>query len=512
MMNRKAPLLTSIGAALVAGLIMPVMAMAATSDSRNVIKSIDGHQVAGEVVLKIEGSKAPSFTSYRLENPARVVIDLGDAVLAGPASEIPIGLPSLPTVRTLMYEANGVSFARVVLETGVDRATKVDAEGSTLMIRVASADDGRALARRSNMDAVEAAKRVKVAESKLSEAQAKAAFLESEAARWQEQAASSAQALEAAKSEATVAAYRTKEETTAVAAANQELERRKHDLARAEAALTLAQAENLRSREAAASQLAEERARGAEAILEAKSQAELSLSQSAHERDVAMARAQAARLRLEEAETSLNAARAEVASLQTEVIKVRETADQRSLAEKRAREEAESLARNESAARRTLEAELDRLRKNGAFAMDGGHGLSPGARYAYADAEDGAGGENAGVPVDNRPKLMSMVGFQQRSDVSRVYVRTNEPARYSVSEQGKEIWLELENTRAATMNDLNHLDTRFFDTAVETVDPEEIGGAGTHIRVRIRMKTNVPYEVTRSGNEIRVDFRRQAGQ
>ena len=143
---------------------------------------------------------------------------------------------------------------------------------------------------------------------------------------------------------------------------------------------------------------------------------------------------------------------------------------------------------------------------------DAHEGLVPGVAYAYLqyqDPEDYAGGETGSIRVSNAPKVMSLVGFQQQGSISRVFIRTNEPVKYDVRPLGPDtIVIELANTRARTRNDLNHLDTRFFDSPVAIIDPEEIEGAQRYVRITIRLKQSVPYEVRQVDNEIQIDFQR----
>jgi len=468
---------------------------AARADARNVITRIESGQDEGGVFLRIVGSRAPSFTQYRLDAPSRVVIDLGDAVLAGPPAELPLDSPVMRSVRTLMYEARGVSFTRVVLETGDEVPYRIDTKNGDLFVRLDGKNLGRTLARKSTEDAVEAARRARAAEEKLAGATERVVQLQSEAQAWRKQAANSREALTKAREAAEVAGTKAQEEAQAVKAARSELSRRDAALAAAHDDLGSARS----------------KAADAEAALAtAREEARVELEHARHERDVALARAEGAKLRLDAAGSSLDSAHQKVEVLETQLSQMRTTAERSATEQVRAREEAEALARREATARGELEAKLQQLRDQGRLAADASAGARAGERYAWLQGAEGGetGGEAAGARVDNRPKVMSYVGFQQRPDVSRVYVRTNEPARYTVTQHGGEVWLEIENTRASSLNDLNHLDTRFFDSAVAMIDPEEIEGAGTHIRIRIRMKQNVPYEATRTDNEIRIDFRR----
>ena len=105
---------------------------------------------------------------------------------------------------------------------------------------------------------------------------------------------------------------------------------------------------------------------------------------------------------------------------------------------------------------------------------------------------------------------MTLVGFRQESTGSRVFVRTNEPVRYSVTRGEKMVVLELENTRIAESNNTRALDTSFFDTAVAAVDAD--AGPSRTVRVAIRLKEQVPYQTHQEGNEVSIEFQRPAGR
>ena len=100
---------------------------------------------------------------------------------------------------------------------------------------------------------------------------------------------------------------------------------------------------------------------------------------------------------------------------------------------------------------------------------------------------------------------LTLVGFQQQPSTSRVFVRTNEPVRYSVSEGSKQVVLELENTRIDLSNNTHSLDTSFFETAVNRVDPEAGGG---HARIVIQLKEQVSFRTKQEGNVISLEFQR----
>jgi hypothetical protein len=100
-----------------------------------------------------------------------------------------------------------------------------------------------------------------------------------------------------------------------------------------------------------------------------------------------------------------------------------------------------------------------------------------------------------------------LVGVRQEPEGSRVFIRTNEPVRYNVSNEGDTVLvLELENTRIAESNNTLPLDTSFFNTAVAQVDPS--AGPSGSVRVSIRLKQAVTYQMRQEGNELSIEFPR----
>jgi hypothetical protein len=113
------------------------------------------------------------------------------------------------------------------------------------------------------------------------------------------------------------------------------------------------------------------------------------------------------------------------------------------------------------------------------------------------------------VEISGAHKHMTWVGFQQTKQSSRVFVKTNVPVEYRVSEEGQNIIvLELENTSIPKRNNRRFLDTRFFDSAVSMIVPREVGGVSRSVRIEIQLKNRVPYRAGREDNMVFVSFER----
>jgi len=115
----------------------------------------------------------------------------------------------------------------------------------------------------------------------------------------------------------------------------------------------------------------------------------------------------------------------------------------------------------------------------------------------------------ARVEISGATKNMTWVGFQQTTESSRVFVKTNEPVKYRVTEEGEDlIVLELENTRIPTRNNRRFLDTHFFSTAVTMITPKEIESVSRNVRIEIQLRNRVPYSAGQEDNVVYVRFER----
>jgi hypothetical protein len=113
------------------------------------------------------------------------------------------------------------------------------------------------------------------------------------------------------------------------------------------------------------------------------------------------------------------------------------------------------------------------------------------------------------VEISGALKDMTWVGFQQTMEASRVFIKTNAPVRYHVSEEGNNlVVLELENTRIPLRNNSRFLDTHFFATAVTMITPREIEGVSRNVRIEIQLRDKVPYSAGQDENMVYLDFQR----
>ena len=113
------------------------------------------------------------------------------------------------------------------------------------------------------------------------------------------------------------------------------------------------------------------------------------------------------------------------------------------------------------------------------------------------------------LDVSHELKDLERVGFQQFVDISRVFIRTTEPVRYTVDTSRPEvIAVVLENTGVSVFNNRRFLDTRFFNSAVSFVEPKVIEGPSPSVRIEIRVRRPVAFREIQNDTLLAFDFPR----
>ena len=136
-------------------------------------------------------------------------------------------------------------------------------------------------------------------------------------------------------------------------------------------------------------------------------------------------------------------------------------------AQKKSQEDAARAEAQRKAQEETARTEAERRAPAGATVVAQADTPKPAMREA-SDARPVP--SSAGAEVSARRKTVMLVGFSP--DKSRVFVRTSEPVRYTVSQaDDRTVVLELENTTIQRSNDCRLLDTRFFGGPVVNLAP-----------------------------------------
>jgi len=126
-------------AALFLATLIASSGMARAGDAKlNVISKVDAKDQGGSVVVTIEGSKPPSFTTFSMVDPPRFVIDLADGRFQNVPENIRVGGGTVLVVKSLSYGGEGTSIARILItfQSEVD-PPGVSAEGNAVVVRIA---------------------------------------------------------------------------------------------------------------------------------------------------------------------------------------------------------------------------------------------------------------------------------------------------------------------------------------------------------------------------------------
>jgi hypothetical protein len=489
----------AIMVALLACVMVPALALAQEGQAPGNLNTITGVNVTGGRV-EIVGTKKPNFTTFTMTDPPRLVIDISEAVFSGVGEEITVGNGTITGIRTASYGSDESAIARVLIGYEREVETDIQASGNALVVSVAGSG-GAAVAERPTPapgtapaaaatapGTTPAATPGATAEQSAVAAQADRQQQEKAAAQSAVAAQADRQQQEKAAAQSTAAAQadRQQQEKAAAqstAAAQADVEARRQAQARAEADRK-AQEEAARVSAQQAQQAEQRRLQEERAAKEAAAAAEKQRQQ-----DEARAAAEEKK-RQQTDERSRREAEAQAAA----EAKKRQQDEARAAAEEKKR-----LAAEERQARREeAQAAAEERKREQAEARQ--------ARVAQAETPRRAPVQGDSAGVSSRSKTMTLVGFQQAPTGSRVFVRTNEPVRYNVSEGNREVVLELENTRIAESNNTRSLNTSFFDTAVASVDAD--AGPSRTVRVAIKLKEQVTYETRQEGNEVFIEFQR----
>ena len=86
----KTPIQSFAGLALAGLLAVPARAAEPARSAQNQIRAIDVSDGQGALELAIRGTRAPSYTVFKLQDPPRLVVDLAGADVSGVGSPLAV--------------------------------------------------------------------------------------------------------------------------------------------------------------------------------------------------------------------------------------------------------------------------------------------------------------------------------------------------------------------------------------------------------------------------------------
>jgi type IV pilus assembly protein PilQ len=102
----------------------------------NVIRAIDVAEKDGSVELAIQGTRAPSYTVFKLQDPPRLVVDLAGADVSEVASPVEVGKAGVIAVSTAQYKDERSAVGRVIVALEGQRRYEVAPRADAVVVRI----------------------------------------------------------------------------------------------------------------------------------------------------------------------------------------------------------------------------------------------------------------------------------------------------------------------------------------------------------------------------------------
>lgn len=115
-------------------------ALAVASDARaadaNTISAVDVAEKDGAIELVIRGSRPPSYTVFKLQEPPRLVVDLSGADVSAVASPVEVAKGGVIAYSTAQYKDAKSQVGRVIVALDGPRRYEVQPRGDAVVVRV----------------------------------------------------------------------------------------------------------------------------------------------------------------------------------------------------------------------------------------------------------------------------------------------------------------------------------------------------------------------------------------
>ena len=102
----------------------------------NVIRGIGVSDTAGGVELEIRGTRAPSYTVFKLQDPPRLVVDLAGADVSAVAAPVAVKKAGVREVTTAQYQDDRSSVGRVIIALDAGARYEVAPRGDAVVVKV----------------------------------------------------------------------------------------------------------------------------------------------------------------------------------------------------------------------------------------------------------------------------------------------------------------------------------------------------------------------------------------
>jgi len=119
-----------------AGLLALPESGGAAPPGPNVIRAVDVADRDGAVEVEIRGTRAPSYTVFKLQDPPRLVVDVSGGDVSGVASPIRVDRGGVASVSTAQYQDEKTSVGRIVIALDSAARYEVSPQGDTVRVKV----------------------------------------------------------------------------------------------------------------------------------------------------------------------------------------------------------------------------------------------------------------------------------------------------------------------------------------------------------------------------------------
>ena len=130
---------TPFHAALLAAVVAAGAATTASAEparSANSVQGIDVAEKAGAVELRIRGTRPPTYTVFKLQDPPRLVLDLASADVSAIATPIEVRKAGVKAISTAQYQDERSPVGRVIVALETGARYEVAPRGNELVVQV----------------------------------------------------------------------------------------------------------------------------------------------------------------------------------------------------------------------------------------------------------------------------------------------------------------------------------------------------------------------------------------
>ena len=112
------------------------VAMPSRAAESNAIQALDVADRDGAIELSIRGSRPPSYTVFRAQDPSRLVVDLADADVSAVASPVEVRKGGVLAVTTAQYKDSRSAVGRVIVALEGTPRYEVVPRGEAVVVRI----------------------------------------------------------------------------------------------------------------------------------------------------------------------------------------------------------------------------------------------------------------------------------------------------------------------------------------------------------------------------------------